>query len=273
MVPAIDTGTGSGRPLAGRTVVVTRSAEQAPALTGPLEALGATVIGMPVISIEPPASWVAADEAIDRLDSYDWIVLTSANGVDALDQRMHLHGLRIADLAGSNVAVIGPATAERLRELGVEPALIPPRSRAEGLSDALRAASPKGGRVLIARAQEAREVLPEELRGAGFVVDVATVYSVATASPPLDILDSFDSGDIDAVLFASGGTARRFCELVRQAGLDPAQLLVVPIVASIGPVTTDVLHGLGVAVDVQASDTTAEALVRAVRERLGSGPR
>jgi uroporphyrinogen III methyltransferase/synthase len=270
MVPAADSETGSGRPLQGRRVVVTRAAEQAPALTGPLEALGATVIAMPVISIEPPASWAAADSAIDALDGYDWIVLTSANGVDALDERMRLHGLRIADLAGSNVAAIGAATAERLRELGVEPGLIPRRSRAEGLADAIKAASPSGGRVLIARAHEAREVLPEELRAAGFAVDVVTVYSVATASPPLDILDRFDAGEVDAVLFASGGTARRFCELVREAGLDPAELLVGPIVASIGPVTTDVLHGLGVAVDVQASDTTAEALVFAVLTRLGS---
>jgi len=268
MVPAADGATLPGRPLHGRTVVVTRAVDQAPALTVPLEELGAEVVAMPVISIEPPASWAAADEAIDALDSYDWIVLTSANGVDALDERMRLHGLRIADLAQRPVAAIGTATALRLHELGVEPAIIPPRSRAEGLVEAIRAASPAGGRVLIARAEEAREVLPDELRAAGFHVDVATVYAVGTASPSLDVLERFEAGEVDAVLFASGGTARRFCELVQQAGIDPAELLVAPIVASIGPVTTEVLHGLGVAVDVQAADTTAEALVEAVRARL-----
>jgi uroporphyrinogen III methyltransferase/synthase len=270
MVPGADGRTGPGRPLEGRTVVVTRAVEQAPALIEPLRALGADVIAMAVIEIEPPLSWADADAAIDALDGYDWIVLTSANAVDSLHERMHLHGLRIQDLAGRPVAVIGPATAERLREFGVEPTVAPSRSRAEGLVESLRAASPNGGRVLIARAEEAREVLPDDLRALGFTVDVVPVYRIATAAPPLEAFDRFVAGDVDAVLFASGGTARRFSELVTRAGMDPTALLMAPLVVSIGPVTTDVLHGLGIAVDVQAQDTTAAALVEAVVARLGS---
>jgi len=257
-----------GRPLQGRTVVVTRAVEQAPALIEPLEALGAEVLAMPVIAIEPPESWDATDDAIDSLDIYEWIVLTSVNGIDAFDERLRLHGLRLSDLADRRVAVIGSATAEHLRSRGLEPALVPPRSRAEGLVDAIKVAGPAGGRVLVARAAEAREVLPDDLRCAGFAVDVVPVYRLATASPSLDVIERFEAGTVDAVLFASGGTARRFCEIVAKAGLDPAELLVAPLVASIGPVTTDVLHGLGVAVDIEAPDTTAVALVDAVARRL-----
>jgi uroporphyrinogen III methyltransferase/synthase len=251
--------------------VITRAAEQAAALAKPLEALGAEVVLMPVIEIAPPESWDAADDAIERIDDYDWVVLTSVNGVDAFDERLQLHGLHLGDLAGRRVAVVGSSTASRLREHGVEPAVVPDRFRAEGLVEELRAIGPaSGARVLIARAAEAREVLPDELCALGFAVDVVPVYRVVNAAPPLDVLDRFVAGDVDAVVFASGGTARRFAELFSETGLDVAELLVAPLVASIGPVTTDALHELGIAVDVQASESTTTALVSALVERFES---
>jgi uroporphyrinogen III methyltransferase/synthase len=257
-------------PLSGRSVVVTRAVEQASALTEPLAALGAEVLVMPVISIAAPESWAAADAAIEGLDDYDWVVLTSTNGVDAFDERMRLHGLRISDLAGGRVAVVGSATADHLRELGVEPGLVPERFRAEGLVDALGRSGPtKGSRVLIARAAEAREVLPDELRALGFHVDVAPVYRVVTVQPPADVMERLAAGDVDAVVFASGGTARRFAEVLADRGMDAAAVLVGPVVASIGPVTTDALHELGIAVDVQAEATTSAALIDALVKRFG----
>lgn len=256
--------------LRGRSVVVTRAVEQAAGLTEPLAAAGAEVLVMPVIAVAAPESSDAADAAIERLDSYDWIVLTSTNGVDALDDRMRLHGLRVGDLDGARVAAIGSATAARLEELGVVPALIPERFRAEGLVDALRIIGPGAGpRVLIARATEAREVLPVELRGLGFEVDVVPVYRVVAVEPPADVLERLAAGSVDAVVFASGGTARRFADALATEGMDAAALLVGPVVASFGPVTTDALHELGIAVDVQADEPTAEALVDALVRRFG----
>jgi uroporphyrinogen III methyltransferase / synthase len=262
---------GAVAPLRGKSVVVTRAVEQASSLTGPLAALGAEVLVMPVIAVTAPADWASADREIERLDDYDWIVLTSTNGVDALDRRMHQHGLRLADLSGKRVAAVGSATAVRLRELGVEPSIVPVRFRAEGLVDALReigaAAGPK---VLIPRAEEAREVLPDELRALGFEVEVTPVYRVVTVPPPADVLDRLAAGTVDAVVFASGGTARRFAEVLADAGMDAAEVLVGPVVASIGPVTTDALHALGIAVDAQAATSTSAALVEALVARLGA---
>jgi uroporphyrinogen III methyltransferase/synthase len=261
-------------PLKERSIVVTRAAEQASGLAGPLEALGAEVLVMPVIAVEAPQDWGPADDAIEHLDSYDWIVLTSVNGVDALAERLSLHGLRVHDLGCKRVAAVGAATAARLRESGVEPAIVPREFRAEGLVAELRAIGPAvGRRVLIARAEEARELLPDDLRGAGFDVDVAPVYRVVAAAPPVAVLERFDAGTVDAVVFASGGTARRFVEVLGRAGLDAREALMGPVVASIGPVTTDALHELGIAVDVQAAEATATSLVRALVERFSEASR
>jgi uroporphyrinogen III methyltransferase/synthase len=270
MADATDRPSRQAAALRGRSVVVTRAVEQAAGLTGPLTAAGAEVLVMPVIAVAAPGSWDAADRAIERLDTYDWIILTSTNGVETLDERMRLHGLRVGDLDGSRVAAIGSATAERLEQLGVMPSLIPERFRAEGLVDALRIIGPEAGRrVLIARAEEAREVLPVELRGLGFEVDVVPVYRVVAVEPPADVLERLAAGSVDAVVFASGGTARRFVEALATEGIDAAALLVGPVVASFGPVTTDALHALGIAVDAQADEPTAESMVAALARRFG----
>lgn len=261
-------------PLAGRSIIVTRAVDQAAGLAVPLEALGAEVLVMPVIEITGPESWEPADGAIDGLDSYDWVVLTSSNGVDAFAERLRMHGLHFTDLTCKRVAVIGSATAARVRELGVEPTIVPDESRAEGLVAAFAGIGAEAGpRVLIPRAAEAREVLPDELRALGFTVDVVPVYQVVTPIAPAEVLDRIDSGDIDAVVFASGGTARRFAQVLADAGMDAADALVGPVVASIGPVTTAALHELGIPVDVEAADPTVTSLVKAVVDRFGARPR
>jgi uroporphyrinogen III methyltransferase/synthase len=156
----------------------------------------------------------------------------------------------------------------------VEPAIVPERFRAEGLVESLGAVGPEAGpSVLIARAAEAREVLPDELRALGFHVDVVPVYRVIPIQPPADVLYRLASGDVDAVVFASGGTARRFVEALAAEGMDAAELLVGPVVASIGPVTTQALHGLGIAVDVQATESTVASVIEALADRLSGGSR
>ena len=256
-------------PLAGRSVVVTRAAEQAAGIAAPLEALGAEVLVMPVIAIAPPDDWAPADDAIEALESYDWIILTSVNGVDALDERMRLHGLRVSDLACRRVAAVGSTTARHLRSLGVEPAIVPEQFRAEGLAAELERIGPAAGPcVLVARAAEGRAVLPDRLRAMGFQVDVVPLYRVVSAVPPADVLDRLEAGDVDAVVFASGGTAHRFVEVLADGGLDAREVLVGPVVASIGPVTTEALHELGIAVDVQALHSTTTSIVQGLVDRF-----
>jgi len=263
---------GSAGPLTGRTIVITRAVEQSSSLTGPLEALGAEVLVMPVIEVAPPEDWAEADRAIEDLDRYDWIVLTSTNGVDAFDARLRLHGLRIADLDAAKVAAVGSATAAHLHALGVEPAVVPGSFRAEGLIEEFaRIGAAQGPRVLIPRASEAREVLPDELRALGFEVDVVPIYRLVTVRPSIEMLERLSSGTVDAVVFASGGTARRFAEVLTAEGMDAAGLLVGPVVTSIGPVTTDALHELGIAVDAQACEATSAGIIDALVKRLGDG--
>lgn len=269
MTDRSDTRDSNAAPLSGRSVVVTRAAEQAAGLAAPLEALGAEVLIMPVIVVVQPQDWGPADQAIENLGTYDWVVLTSVNGVDAFGERLRSHGLRMKDLACMRVAAVGSATAAHLRELGVEPAIVPEHFRAEGLVDALRDIGPDAGRrVLVPRAAEAREVLPDDLRALGFDVDVVPVYRIVAASPPADVLERVARGDVSAVVFASGGTARRFVEVLADAGVDAPEALVTPVVVSIGPVTTEALHELGIAVDEEAAESTSTAVVRAIVDRF-----
>lgn len=249
-------------------MVVTRAADQAAGLAAPLAALGAEVVAIPVIEVAGPDSWGPADDAIAALDAYEWIVLTSANGVDAFEERLRAHGRSLADARGPRVAVVGSATAERLREVGATPALVPASFRAEGVVEAFRGLGDRdGARVLVARALEAREVLPDDLRAMGYQVDIVPVYRLVAAPLASGDAQRLAAG-VDAVTFASGGTARRFVEVLAGAGLDPLGLLAGTVVASIGPVTSEALAGLGVRVDVEAGEATAEALADALARRF-----
>lgn len=255
-------------PLQGRTVVVTRAADQAAGLAEPLAALGAEVVLMPVIRIAPPADWAATDRALESLGSYDWLILTSTNGVDAFLGRLTSSGRSVADLEPLRIAVVGRATADHLRAVGLEPDIVPGSFRAEAVVEALGAIGPAGGsRVLLARAEEAREVLPADLGKFGFEVDVVPVYRLDTAPADPAVTSRFASGGVDVVTFASGGTARRFVEALAAGGLDPLRTLDPVTVASIGPVTTEGLLELGIPVDVEAPEATAGSLAAAIAER------
>jgi uroporphyrinogen III methyltransferase/synthase len=261
-----------GAPLVGRSVVVTRAADQAAGLVGSLEELGAEVLLMPVIAVADPLDFAPLDEAIDQIDSYDWIVLTSVNGVDRFVRRLVERGRGVEALRIASVAVVGSATAARLHELGVQPAVVPDHFRAEGLVAAFRDMScGPGWRVLVPRAEEAREVLPESLRSMGCTVDVVPVYRLETAKSVPEVLRRLAVGGVDAVTFASGGTARRFVEMLRGAGIDPVTALESVTIASIGPVTTEALVSLGLRADVEARKSTAASLVDALAEHFAGG--
>lgn len=266
-------------PLEGSTVVVTRPRTQSAALVERLEALGAEVLSMPLIEIAEPADWAPVDRAIRELGRYDWVVLTSVNGVDRLLARMEAFGLGVAALAHTRLAAVGSATADRIRERGLEVALVPADFHAEGLAEEFHplalAAAERGERlrVLIARAEEAREVLPEALREMGCEVEVVTTYRMAAVSPDSAVLARLAEGSIDAVTLTSGAIARRLVSALAEQDLDPQRVLESTSLVTIGPVTSAALRALGFEVAVEASEATAGALAEAVMVALGPGGR
>jgi uroporphyrinogen III methyltransferase/synthase len=262
-------------PLAGRSVIVTRTREQAAELVEPLEELGAEVLSLPVIAIVEPDDWGQVDIAIAHLSDYDWLVLTSTNGVDRFLARVREHGLDPAERlasSGVNVAAVGSATAARLQSAGVAVDLVPRGFHAEGLVDAFRDSDAcHGRRVLIPRALDAREVLPESLRELGCEVDVVPVYRTVPADPDAVVLDRIRKGTVDAVTFTSGSTVRNFIALLDKVGLDAARHMQRLVVASIGPVTTEALKRRGFEPDVEAIESTMTALAAAVGAHYSQG--
>src|SRR6185369_17767059 len=162
-------------PLSGWRILTTRAGKQSGGLAEPLREMGAEVIEIPTIEIKPPSSYKALDAALGNIAKYDWLILTSVNGVDAFFAR--LKKLRIApdNLAHLQVAAIGPATQREIEEQGLKVAVTPDRYVAEAVVEALKDKT-KGKRVLLVRAKVARDVLPIELRKSCAKVDVAEAY-------------------------------------------------------------------------------------------------
>ncbi|HEX2575131.1 MAG TPA: uroporphyrinogen-III C-methyltransferase [Aquihabitans sp.] len=250
------------RPLFGRTVVVTRARAQASALVDRLQDLGAEVVEAPTIAVTDPADGgEALRRAIGRLvgggaDRYDWLVLTSTNGV----ARTLAHVPDARALAGVRVAAVGTGTAEALAGHRVVADLVPPRFVAEGLLEVFPAPPPGGGRVLLAVAEAARPVLPDGLRAAGWDVDVVDAYRTEPVAPDDHVLARIAAAD--AVTFTSSSTVTNLC---RALGDHPMP----PVVVSIGPVTSTTARELGVEVTVEADPHTIDGLVGALVAALG----
>lgn len=247
-------------PLAGRTICVTRTAEQAAPLAASLVARGARVLSLPTIAIEPPPSEDVIRAAIPHLDDFSWLILTSTNAVERFFGYLAEAGM--SDIPNTlSVAVVGSATASSLAAHGVAPSLIPEDYRGEGLVeefDRMGVAVP-GTKVLFPRALVARELLTNHLESLGYEVTVAPVYRTVAAEISADQLTELAS--IDGITFTSPSTARYFFEGCREAGMDPLAVLTGVAVFSIGPVTTAELDALGVdaaSVHEPADSTTAE---------------
>jgi uroporphyrinogen III methyltransferase/synthase len=251
---------------------VTRTLAQAHTLAEPLEALGAEVLAFPVLETVDPDDWAPLDAAIANLTDYDWVVLTSTNGVDRFLKRFRaVKGSRDAIL-GAKFAAVGSATAEKLAKHGLPPALVPDDFRAEGLVEAFRdlRAGP-GCRVLIPRAEDGREILPDELRAMGCEVDVVCVYRTQLAEADPGVVERLRAGSVDVVTFTSGAIARGFVSAIEGAGLDARTTLAGLAVASIGPVTSSAIREMGLAVDIEAPQSTMGSLVDAIAEKLAPG--
>ncbi len=258
-------------PLAGKRILITRAREQASTFAGVLEAAGAEVVEFPTITVVPPESWAPLDAAIGRLREYAWVIFTSRNGVRFFWERLQHAGRDVRDLHGITVCAIGPATAGALRALGVRADVVPAEFKAEALVEAIGAVSEgastggtgiRGARVLLARAAEAREVLPEELTRRGAQVDVVPAYRTIRSAPEAEpVRAMLRDGNIQAVTFTSTSTDKHFLELV---GDEARKLLRGVVVASIGPITAEAAARHGIASDIVPENYTIPALAEAL---------
>lgn len=273
----------SRAPLSGRTILVTRPAGQGRSLARRLESAGAIPVLLPTIRIADPRDRGPLLEAAHRVETYDWIVLTSVNGVRRLLAALAERGLGGAALAGRRVAAIGPATAAALHAAGATGVTVPRAYRAEALVEAIlaaeaptRAVGPapsdasagalEGRRILVPRAAEARAVLIERLRAAGARVDVVPAYETRiehAAAARLERLLSERA--LDWVTFTSSSTVRAFVDLVgaRTGGAR---------VAAIGPITAATAADLAIPADAVAREYTTRGLVEAIVEAERSAP-
>jgi uroporphyrinogen III methyltransferase/synthase len=251
-------------PLFGQTVLVTRTREQASKLTDQLAACGANAIECPTIEIQPPADFAGLDKALGEIKSFEWLVLTSPNGVSGVLARMKHLGLDGRNLASVGIAGVGPATADALKENFLQADLLPETFTTRALGQALAAQVSKGRKVLLARADIATNELPDILRAAGAEVVEAVAYrTVRPAGLPENALRALSAGKVDWVTFTSSSTAENFLALVKDAGVNLAALKL----ASIGPVTTETLAAAGLTPTVEAKKHTIPGLVRAILER------
>ncbi len=260
------------RPLFGRRVVVTRARAQVGELSEKLERLGAEVLEFPTIEIQPPEDFGPLDEAIRDLDSFSWLIFTSVNGVDALVERLAHHGLDLRAVPrDAKIAAIGPATAEKIRGVGLRVDVVPREFRAEALIEEVSGDSLVGQRILIPRARVAREILPERLREAGAEVFVPPAYeSVPSSEGKDELAKGLEAGEVDCVTFTASSTVENF--VLAFGAEKAARLLAGTGVACIGPITADTARGHGIRVDVEAREYTIPGLIEAVLDILAADP-
>jgi len=252
-------------PLAGRRVLVTRAAHQAGRLSEGLRALGAEPVEVPVLEIRPPQSFGPLEAALRQLDDYDWLILTSANTVRALAERAAELGIALAQPSSLKAAAVGEATAIAARKAGFQVTFVPESYVAESLVQGLtdRAA---GRNILLARAEVARDVIPDALRAAGAAVNVVDAYRNVLPEAAPDQLRRALAEGIDAATFTSSSSVTHLAEAARQAGV-VWPFAGVPAV-SIGPITSQTLRELGWEPAVEASPSDIPGLISAVVRAL-----
>lgn len=249
------------RPLFGKKIVVTRASEQAQEFISLLEDAGAEVTSVPTIQIVPPASWKHVDQAIREIATYDWLLFTSINGVSMFFNRLKELGGDIRNLKGIRIGAIGPKTSGRLNALGLQVDLFPEEYRAEALAEAL--GDVKGTRVLLARAEKARDILPKTLKERGASVTIATVYrTLKPRQMARDLKKRMLEGGVDLVTFTSSSTVDGFMQHLSQK--DRRHFFETAKAAAIGPITAETLRHYGVRPAITARRYTIEALAKAI---------
>lgn len=254
--------------LAGVRVLVGRARQQASALSAQLQALGAIVIEIPFIEIRPPRSYKPLDAALKHISEYQWLILTSVNGVEALAARLKELNIEPKKLSHLKSATIGPSTRSATEKMGLEVSVVPPRYVAESVVESLRD-KVQGQRVLLVRAAAARDVIPRELRKMGGTVDVVEGYQTVvpdSSRKKLQAVMADAKRRPQVVTFTSSSTVRNFVELLGGRGRPPhiTKLLHGVRLASIGPITSATLRDFGLPVHIEAEEYTITGLTRAI---------
>lgn len=251
------------RPLFGKRILVTRTREQAGRFAELLEGQGAEVLEIPLIEIAPPKSWELLDQAIGRLESYQWVIFTSANGVDAFFRRLRELRQDARRLGAARICAIGPATADTLERYTVIPDLVPAEFRAEGVIEALKPHDLQGAKILLPRAEVARDLLPKDLEQRGATVEVVPVYRTVISRTAGDLLRPLlQDRKIDLVTFTSSSTVTNFVEALAQEDLDA--ICDGLRVACIGPITQETAERFGLPIDIVPERYTIPSLVDAI---------
>ncbi len=249
------------RPLAGMTVLIGRARHQASALSSELRKHGAQVLEIPFLEIRKPRSFAPLNRALRNIADYDWLILTSVNGVDAMWARMKRLQLGNRNLAHLSIAAIGPATSKAIQKQGMKVAVVPDEYVAESVVQSLKGRV-EGKRVLLVRAKVARDVIPRELRKAGANVEVVEAYETVVPKSSRDRLrTSLKSNARPSIItFTSSSSAKNFVALLGRT----RPYLERVTLASIGPVTSETLRELGLRVDIEAKQYTIPGLVEAI---------
>lgn len=251
------------KPLFGKKILVTRTREQAAALSEIFEDLGGETLEFPTISIAEPEDYAPLDQSIMELRNFNWVVFTSVNGVLSFFKRLRYHRKDIRELYNARLCAIGPKTRESLEKYGLMVEYIPGEYRAEEIAVGLRGKLTYGERVLLPRAAGARKALPEALSEMGAVVtEVAAYRTVPAAGNGAALKEMLGKGEIDLVTFTSSSTVQYFVEMVGSQFLNALQRKFTT--ACIGPVTAGTARELGLQVDVVAEEYTIEGLVKTI---------
>jgi len=262
--PGVSPASSAGqKPLSGVRVLVGRARHQAGALSDGLRELGANVIEIPFIEIRPPRSYKPLDTALKNISDYDWLILTSVNGVEAVFERMEKLQFTNTALKNLNIAAIGPATKKAIEKRGLKVNVVPEEYVAESVVKSLRD-QVKGQHVLLARAKVARDVIPRELRKLGAGVDVVEAYeTVIPKSSRVKLRSALNNLERrpNVITFTSSSTVRNFCALL---GKMPPHALHGIKLASIGPVTSATLRELDLQVNIEAEQYTIPGLIEAI---------
>jgi uroporphyrinogen III methyltransferase/synthase len=261
------------RPLFGRRILITRAREQASGFAELLEGQGAEVLEFPLIAFAPPKTWTSLEQAVARLESYRWVIFTSANGVDAFFLRLRALRQDARRLGAVKICAIGPATAEALEKHSIVPDVVPAEYRAEGIIEAFKQHDLRGARILLPRAEVARDLLPVELEKLGATVEVVPVYRTVKAGSDGELLKQLlQDRKIDLVTFTSSSTVTSFVELLQKE--DMKALLEGVRIACIGPITAETAQRFGFATDILPMQYTIPSLVDAIIRyfRTSEGP-
>jgi uroporphyrinogen III methyltransferase / synthase len=259
------------KPLFGRRVLVTRARSQASELVDLIDDMGGEAVEFPVIRLQPPSrpeAIQALDLALDKLHEFDWVLLTSVNGVEYFFRRLREKGIDVRKMGKARIAAVGPKTAEALAERGIIADVLPAKYQGEGILEAIQADLKAGQKVLLPTADLARDYLPGKLKELGLEVTEVGVYeNVLITDDGDEIIHLLQNQSIHIITFTSSSTVTNLLEALRQLGVeDPLSLLQGVEIACIGPKTAETASQCGLPVTYMAEEATVASLVQSITQ-------